>query len=240
MFSLQDDQIREGSGIAVSALHRDIVFIHNDSGDDARFFAIGPNGATRATFTLSGAGSWDWEDMSTGPNNTLWFGDIGANQLGREDIAAYRVREPRTIASRTIAWTRFNFVYADGQSHNAEAFLVHPKTGRVYVVTKAESGAGVYRAPKQLSTAHNNVLRRIASAPTKITGGAFTPDGKRIVLRNWGTAFFYKKFGGHARSDPAARRRRVDRLRALPARRRHRQRGPAQRRLARGPHRPGG
>lgn len=199
LFSFQDDQIKESSGIAVSALHRRVVFTHNDSGDDARFFAIGPSGGTRAVFTLDGAGSWDWEDMSPGPRDTLWFGDIGANQLGRDYVSAFRVKEPRTIASRNVAWTRFTFVYDDGRSHNAEAFLVNPRTGRVFVVTKAESGAGVYRAPKKLSTTQHNVLHRIAAAPTKITGGAFSPDGKRIVLRNWGTAFFYREFGGPAR-----------------------------------------
>jgi hypothetical protein len=198
LFTLKDPQIKEGSGIATSVLHPRTVFINNDSGDDARFFAVGPMGRTRAVFTLDGAGSWDWEDMSSGPNNTLWIGDIGANQLGRDSIAVYRVREPKQIRSRDIKWTRYDFVYDDHESHNAEALLVNPRNGNLFVVTKAESGAGIYRAPKQLSTTRLNTLRRVASAPAKVTAGAFSSNGKRIVLRTYGKAYFYTKIGGRA------------------------------------------
>lgn len=199
LFTFKDPEIRESSGIATSVLHPNVVFTHNDSGDDARFFAVGPNGKTRAIFTLGGAGSWDWEDMSNGPNKTLWFADIGANQLGRDSISAYKVREPKTIHSRNIKWTRYDFVYDDHQSHNAEAMLVNPRNGNLFVVTKADSGAGIYRAPKHLSRTHLNTLRRVAGAPNTVTGGAFTRDGKRFVLRTYGAAYFYKKIGGHAR-----------------------------------------
>jgi hypothetical protein len=31
-----------------------------------------------------------------------------------------------------------------------------------------------------------------------VTGGAFSDDGKRFVLRTYGKAYFYKKIGGRA------------------------------------------
>jgi hypothetical protein len=198
LFTFKDDRIKESSGIETSVHFPRVLYTHNDSGDDARFFAVGRHGGTRAVLTLDGAGSWDWEDMSAGPNDTLWFGDIGANQLGRDYISAFRVREPRRLEDRNLAWKRFDFVYDDGASHNAEAMLVNPVTGRLYVVTKAESGAGVYRAPRHLSTTSRNVLNRIARAPVKVTGGDFSANGRRIVLRTYGSAYFYRKFGGHA------------------------------------------
>jgi hypothetical protein len=198
LFTIKDPQITEASGIATSVRHPNVVFTHNDSGDDARFFAIGPRGKTRATFTLNGAGSWDWEDMSNGPRQTIWIGDIGANQLGRDSIAVYRVREPKKISSRDVAWTRFDFVYDDHQSHNAEALLVNPYNGHLLVVTKADGGGAVYRAKRPLSTTGLNTLHRVASAPAKVTGGAFSSDGKRFVLRTYGTAYFYNRIGGHA------------------------------------------
>jgi hypothetical protein len=198
LFTFKDDRIKESSGIETSVHFPRVVYTHNDSGDDARFFAVGRHGGTRAVLTLDGAGSWDWEDMSAGPNDTLWFGDIGANQLGRDYVSAFRVREPKKLEDRRLAWKRFDLVYGDGASHNAEAMLVNPVTGRLYVVTKAESGAGIYRAPRRLSTTSKNVLNRIAGAPVKVTGGDFSANGKRIVLRTYGSAYFSKKFGGHA------------------------------------------
>jgi hypothetical protein len=196
LFTFKDDRIKESSGIETSVRFRHILYTHNDSGDDARFFAVGPKGKTRAVYTLDGAGSWDWEDMAAGPNSTLWFGDIGANQLGREYISVFKVKEPTKLQDRNIGWTRYDFVYDDGQSHNAEALLVNPVTGALYVVTKAENGAGVYRASLPLSTTRDNTLNRIASAPVKVTAGDFSASGKRVVLRNYGSAFFYKRLGG--------------------------------------------
>jgi hypothetical protein len=198
LFTFKDPQIRESSGIATSVRHPKVVFTHNDSGGGAQFFAVGPRGKTRAVFTLSGAQNWDWEDMSNGPRQTLWFGDVGANQLGRDSIAVYKVREPKRLTSRAVAWTRYDLVYDDHQSHNAEAMLVHPRTGNVFVVTKSDAGGAVYRARSPLSATRLNTLHRVAGAPATVTGGAFSSDGRRLVLRTYGSAYFYKRVGGHA------------------------------------------
>lgn len=198
LFSFKDDQIKESSGLETSARWRHIMYTHNDSGDDARFFAVGRHGQTRAIYTLDGAGSWDWEDMSQGPNDTLWFGDIGANQLGRDSISVFKVKEPSKLKSRKIAWKRYDFKYDDRHSHNAEALLVNPVTGALLVVTKADAGAGVYRANLPLRSSGFNTLNRVAGAPAIVTGGDFSPDGKRLVLRTYGSAYIYKKIGGHA------------------------------------------
>ena len=98
-------------------------------------------------FTLRGATHYDWEDMSAGPRNTLWFGDIGANASKRGDISVYRVKEPRRLKSRAVKYTRFRFKYSDGQSHNAEALLVNPVSGALMIVTKQSGGAAFYPRP---------------------------------------------------------------------------------------------
>ena len=191
-----DSRIVESSGIARSTYDRAVVFTHNDSGDTNRVFAVGKRGKTRAVLTLEGAGSWDWEDISTGPNHTLWIGDVGANKLRRPDIQVYRFKEPRKLRSSTIPSTRFDLTYPDGR-HNAEGLLVHPRTGRVYVVTKGQNGGGVYVAPKRLSTSKVNRMRKVASAPKMISAATFSPNGRRIVLAAYTKAYFYKRFGGN-------------------------------------------
>ena len=196
LFTFKDSRIVESSGMETSVLHPKIVYTHNDSGDTSRFFAVGPNGKTRAVYTLNGAGSWDWEDMASGPNKTLWLCDIGANQLGRDSIAVYKVHEPKKVVTENIPWTRYNFVYDDGQSHNAEGCMVNPNTGALYIVSKVTTGGSIYEAPRHLSTTRNNVLRRVASAPDTITAADFSKNGKTFVLRSYGQAYFYKKVGG--------------------------------------------
>jgi len=196
--TLRDARIDEASGVARSTYRRSVVFVHNDSGDSARFFAIGRNGATKAVFRVRGTTALDWEDVATGPKHTLWFGDIGDNTTSRSSISVVRVKEPRTLHSRAVRGTSFRLRYPDG-AHNAEALLVRPGSGRVYVVTKDGAGGTIYRAPRKLSTGKVNVLHAVGSAPTTVTGGDFAPDGKQLVLRNYTKAYVYSRLGGSAK-----------------------------------------
>lgn len=181
LFRFKETRIVESSGLARATNFHRILYTHNDSGDSARFFAVNWTGHTRAVYRLRGATAHDWEDMANGPNSTLWLGDIGDNHSVRDYITVYRVKEPTKLVSRAIRWTGFNLCYPGGKAHNAEALLVRPRSGRVYVVTKQSSGAGVYRAPKQLSASHCNSLTRVADAPAIITAGDFAPDGSRLA-----------------------------------------------------------
>jgi hypothetical protein len=106
-----------------------------------------------------------------------------------------RVREPRAIRSGAIRGKVFRFRYSDGP-HNAEALLVRPHTGRVYVVTKVARGGTIYQAPRHLSARRINVLRPVAHAPALVTGGDFAPGGGRFVLRTYQRAFFYSRLKG--------------------------------------------
>lgn len=187
---LRDPQINESSGLARSTYARDVVWTHNDSGDGPRVFAVGRDGRTVATLRLGSASARDWEDITTGPNHSLWVGDIGDNRRSRSSITVYRFAEPKTLSGGTVGSRRYNFRYEDGR-HNAEGLMVRPTTGRLFVVTKSPDGGAIYRAPKTLSGTSTNVLRRVRSVPLKITAASFAPDGKRFVLTNYSTAFFY-------------------------------------------------
>src|SRR5262249_35783673 len=65
--TIQVAAIHEASGIVASALHEDTYYVHNDSGDRARFFAVSGSGADLGTYNVSGAGAVDWEDVARGP-----------------------------------------------------------------------------------------------------------------------------------------------------------------------------
>ncbi len=196
--TVTDARIDEASGLARSTYARPVLFVHNDSGDSARFFALGAAGRTRAVFTLPGAPSLDWEDVASGPGHTLWFGDIGDNRLRKPHVSVIRVHEPRKLGSRDLASTTFRLTFPGGP-HNAEALMVQPRTGRVYVISKAKTGARIYRAPATLSPDADNVLTAVARAPKTVTGGDFAPDGKTFVLRGYGKAYLYHRLGGTPR-----------------------------------------
>lgn len=190
--TLANPAITESSGLARSTYRRPLLWTHNDSGDSARVFAIAASGATRATLSLRCASAHDWEDISSGPDHTLWVGDIGDNARARATIQVYRFREPRALSSGAVKCRRFTLAYPDG-AHDAEALLVHPRTGRLLVVSKDTDGGTFYRAPASLSPDSVNVMKAVGPAPATVTAGSFTPGGRRLAVSSYTTAYVYRR-----------------------------------------------
>lgn len=191
---VSDPRIAEASGLAPSRRHPGIVYMHNDSGDAPRIFAVGPDGRTRAVFTLAGATNRDWEGMALGRDGAgrpaLYVADIGDNLGGQWPyVTVYRVPEPVTMRSQTLRATAFRLKYRDG-ARNAESVLIDPRTNRLYVASKLVSGA-LYAAPARLKTGGFNLLRKVGDAPAIATDAAFAPDGRTFVIRTYTDAYVY-------------------------------------------------
>ncbi|WP_233358929.1 hypothetical protein [Thermomonospora amylolytica] len=209
VMTITDERIVESSGLAVSRRHPGVLYTHNDSSGRAEIFAVGPDGRTRAVIRLAGAGARDWEGMAAGVDErgrpALYVADIGDNLGGAWPyVTVYRVPEPARLRDQTLRATAFRFKYADGP-RNAETFMINPRTNRLYVASKLLAG-GVYEAPARLRTTGFNTLRRIGSAPAMATDGAFSPDGRTLVIRTYWSAQVYA-FDDRAEDklDPLAR-----------------------------------
>ena len=190
---LEDSRIVESSGLARSTYARDILFTHNDSGDSARVFAVDPSGDTQAVLTLGGISSRDAEDSRR----------VAHTVVGRHRGQRRRPRRhpglPLRRAGHLVEQDRLCDdvpVQVRQQAHNAEGLMVDPVSGRLYVVTKATSGAGIYVAPSTLSTSTVNTLTRVASAPSLIKAASFSPDGSRFVLSGGSYVYVYRSIGG--------------------------------------------
>lgn len=187
-FTFQDPRIVESSGLAASRAHPGVYWTHNDSGyDPTRIYAVdGSTGETVATLTLDGVEGRDLEAISVGPDGDVYVGDIGDNLDGSwSEVWIYRFPEPKELADATLTPTVHTVRYADGP-RDAEALMVHPKTGRVYIASKSDEGdGGLYRGPERLvpSASGTNTFERIADLSLWVTDGAFSPDGTRLALR---------------------------------------------------------
>ena len=62
---LEDERIREASGLARSGRQTDLLWVHNDRGNKPRVFAIGTDGAQRGDFRLQDVDNNDWEDLAS-------------------------------------------------------------------------------------------------------------------------------------------------------------------------------
>ncbi|MFG3498113.1 WD40 repeat domain-containing protein [Streptomyces sp. NPDC047928] len=204
-FTIKDPRVTESSGLAASRAHPGVYWTHNDQ-DEPRVFAVDSRtGETVATVTLRGVGKpRDMEAIQVGGDGHVYVGDIGDNLNGSWDhVWIYRFPEPKQLRDQTVDATQYVVKYADGP-RDAEALLVHPKTGRVYIASKNEDGGGLYEGPEKLTTGGTNVFRRVGDVPW-VTDGAFSPDGKRLVLRSYFSARAYAWENGRLGADERVR-----------------------------------
>ncbi|MFF5028089.1 WD40 repeat domain-containing protein [Streptomyces collinus] len=197
-FTIKDPRITESSGLAASHLHPGIYWTHNDSDDGPYIYAIDSRtGRTVATVTLRGIGApRDVEAISIGPDHQIYVGDIGDNLDGKWPyVWIYRLPEPKVLKDQTVRATQYVVKYANG-ARNAESLLVHPRTGRVYIIDKKEDGGHLYEGPAHLSTSGTNVFKPIAAVDLWATDAAFSPNGEQLVVRGYFGGIQYDWNGG--------------------------------------------
>lgn len=198
---LADPRITESSGLATSLRHPGVVWTHNDSGDSARLFAVDlASGSTLATVRLTGAPARDWEAVAAvreaDGTPVLWVGDIGDNSGGWPFVRLYRVEEPAELRDGEVPWTAYRVRYEDGP-RDAETLLADPRTGRLSIVSKQLTGAGVYLLPERLApTPAVNVARWTAVAPPAITDGAYAPADGTVALVSYVGGWLLDTAGG--------------------------------------------
>jgi hypothetical protein len=201
--TIANPSVTESSGLTASRTLPGAYWTHNDSGDGPFIYAFNTRGESLAVFRVTGANARDWEDIASGPGpqrnrSYLYIGDIGDNNAKRADIVIYRIPEPDLkTANKNSSKTRpiatenaeaIRLVYPDGK-HDAEALLVHPSTGNLYLVTKVVfANPVVYEAAAPLSAGRAITMKRLGEVRVPslfggaITGGSVSPDGRRVAL----------------------------------------------------------
>jgi len=201
--TIKEKSITESSGLSASRSTPGAYWTHNDSGDGPFIYAFDTRGDSLGIFRVTGAQARDWEDMAAGPGpdaskSYLYLGDIGDNNEARDEVVVYRVPEPSlTAATRKLTKTRpgstepaeaIRLKYPDGK-HDAEALLVHPTTGNIYIVNKVPiANPVVYEAVAPFTAGKLVTMRRIGEIRVPsifggvVTGGSISPDGRRVAL----------------------------------------------------------
>ncbi len=161
--------IDEMSGIIKSRRYANTYWVHNDSGDVPRLFAIRADGSLIVPAWRSGsffgdtpvdgkqaypgvgvslAANYDWEDIAI-DDDTLYVGDVGNNGNARRDLGVYVIPEPNPAAvdgTRILKW--LPVAYPDQKEYppsdwryDCEAlFVVRHK---LYFLTKWRKGSSI-------------------------------------------------------------------------------------------------
>ena len=189
--------IDEASGLVRSRTQA-WVWVHNDSGDTARLFALALADLTTIELHLDGAAALDWEDLALGPGSEpgdyLYVGDIGDNGEARPYVTIYRVREPDLAAAGpdpivTADWQAFELTYPDGP-HNAETLLVDPRSGDLFIVTKGGQ-TKLYRAAAPLASGELEAMPDPSYPSAIATGGDVSPLGDHVIVRGYADAWLW-------------------------------------------------
>ncbi len=159
--------VDEMSGIVRSRWQENVWWVHNDSGDAPRIFAIDSTGAVHVApwhagdyavgaeadgsetpawpgVQIGAAAHIDYEDIAV-EDRTLYLGDIGNNGNARRDLGIYVIREPFRYDRRTRPVRHLPIRYPDQETvpaeewhFDAEALFVDD--GTPYVLTKHREG----------------------------------------------------------------------------------------------------
>ncbi|MES2624619.1 MAG: hypothetical protein V4628_05045 [Pseudomonadota bacterium] len=158
--------INEMSGIVKSPGRDNVFWVHNDSGDTARIFAINAEGKTILPtyskfsyygevpekgkeqwqgFPVLDATNVDWEDIAV-DENYLYLADMGNNGNSRRDLAIYLVSEiDPTASTRTAVIQRLPIVYPDQHDfppaeRHFDSESLFTADGKLYLITKHRAG----------------------------------------------------------------------------------------------------
>ncbi|MBX3415359.1 MAG: metallophosphoesterase [Pirellulales bacterium] len=194
--NVEGSDVVEASGLVASRKHLDVFWTHNDSGDSARIFALNKQGALLGTFNIPGAKAIDWEDIALGPGpasgvDYLYIGDIGDNNGKRSSIRVYRVPEPvvradqEPVTADIADVATITLVYPDGP-RDAETLLVDPLTGDLFIVSKRDSQARIYRARFPLAEGETTTLECMGEMEgTGFVAGDISPNGTEILMKTY-------------------------------------------------------
>ena len=201
----------EVSGIVKSA-RGDFYWVHNDSGDEARLFAIDADASVlRPPYLRVAKADWpghvidnawhfDWEDIALA-DGVLYIADTGNNGNARQDLGVYVVNEPDPEAIPKMRALKFLPVrYPDQENHPAKLWhfdceAVFVARGKLHFITKhrppgrivgSEAGAKLYRLDTAF-TDRENVLTLVGTHRDveQATGADLSPDGTRLAVSTY-------------------------------------------------------
>jgi len=203
--TVQSNDVGEASGIAASRKNANVLWVHNDSGDSARVFAMTTTGTHLGIYNLLAITARDCEDIAIGPGPTpgesyLYLGDIGDNNAAYSTVFVYRVAEPTVSATQQpvnvnlTGVQKFTLKYEDGP-RDAETLMVDPTNGDLYVLSKRVSQSKVYRVPAaELVTGTTITMRAVAQLPWGwTTGGDISPNGSEVIIRGYFNASLWRR-----------------------------------------------
>jgi len=216
---VEHPELGEISGI-VKSTRGDFYWVHNDSGDSPRIFAIdaaatplrpeylGVPAEDWQGHAIDAASHFDWEDIALA-DGVLYSADVGNNGNARRDLGVYVVNEPDPQAiPRMRSLRHLPIRYPDQRQQPGDVWhfdceAVFVADGKLYFITKHrlsrrigawEPGAKLYRLDS-LAESPSNALILIDRNEqlTAATAAALSPDGATLAVLSYTAIWLFEK-----------------------------------------------
>ena len=197
--TLQAPPKQEASGLAVSRLSPEILWTHDDSGGAPVLYAVDTSGRKRGSLRVAGVKNDDWEDMASFQKDGkawLLIADTGDNDAERETVRLHVVEEPATSRLNPVKDIEVTPAYSlriryeDG-SRDCESVAVDAVEGTVYLLSKRDSPARLYRVPLDVSREKHIIAKFIGTVPELAGSSAIDSLFKHVAGKRaaWPTSF---------------------------------------------------
>jgi len=156
--SVNNNAIRETSGLARSGGNSDRLWLLNDGGSPSVLHAIGLDGSYQHGSRLPAARNRDWEDLaafSVNGRHWLLIADVGDNGGRRDFVTLYVVEEPGSTSDLDVT-RQIRVTFPDGP-RDCEAVAVDPLNQSILLLSKRSIPAVLYTIPL-LAEAHDKPL----------------------------------------------------------------------------------
>lgn len=208
---LDSSLLPEASGLAVSAQFSNRLYHVNDRGNQPAIIVTDGQGRTLKQVAIKGFTPEDSEELALGPcgqATCLFIGDIGDNDRSRSSVTVAWIQEVQNWGSSAQVQGQIQLQYPEGPQ-NAEAMVVHPETGDLFIFTKGMETKGrksggpsvVYKASAQnLMSKKHLILQKVGqidvpailadqkSKDQLVTGASVHTDGQSLMLLTYRNA----------------------------------------------------
>jgi hypothetical protein len=208
---LENKNVDEPSGLVFSHLHEGIIYTHNDSGGKAIVYITDTLGRHRGFIKLKEVWNRDWEDIAIGPGPDagqpyIYIGEIGDNRQKYKSIRLFRFKEPKFLQDTIEVYPeKLKLTYPDG-SKDAETLLIDPISKDIFILTKRDSVNGLYRIPQEAFEHDEYEMEKVMDLPISMAvGGDISKNGKRILIKNYFTVYYWERMDGESLVDAMSR-----------------------------------
>lgn len=151
--TLADKELRETSGIALSRLNNNQLWLLNDGNHPATLYALDTTGKALARLKVRGEKNRDWEDLASftwRDRHWLVVADIGDNSANHKKSTLHFLEEPQLPARSKKLKLKptfsIDFTYPDGP-RDAESIAYDPLSEEILILSKRDRPAQLYSLP---------------------------------------------------------------------------------------------